>query len=198
MKLIIASNNKKKISELKTILEGLGFEVLSQSEAGINLEPEENGTSFAENAYIKACSVMKASGFAAVADDSGIEVTALGGQPGIYSARYGGDLCKNDMERTALLLKNMEGVLDRRARFVSSIACVFPGGDTVAAEDCWDGEILTEGRGEGGFGYDPVFYDLKHKMTAAEMPVELKNGISHRAKALSRFAMEMEKYNADK
>lgn len=198
MKLIIASNNNKKIVEIKSILEGLGFDVMSQLEAGINLEPEENGSTFAENAYIKANAVMERSGCASVADDSGIEVSALGGEPGIYSARYGGAAFPSDRDRTRLLLKNMEGKADRRARFVSSIACVFPNGDTIAAEGYWDGEILTEEKGTGGFGYDPVFYDPNEKMTAAEMPATRKNKISHRAKALAKFKEEMEKYNAHK
>lgn len=198
MKLIIASNNKKKIVELRSILDELGFDVVSQQEAGINLEPEENGSTFAENAYIKARAVMEESGFTAVADDSGLEVRTLKGAPGVYSARYGGDTCQNDGDSTRLLLNNMEGMAERGARFVSSIACVFPNGDTVTAEDYWEGEIVMEERGTGGFGYDPVFYDPNEKMTAAEMPADKKNKISHRAKALVKFKEEMEKYNADK
>lgn len=198
MKLIIASNNKKKIAEIKSIMQLLGFDVMSQSEAGINLEPEENGKTFAENALIKAKAVMEVSGFAAVADDSGLEVKALNGEPGVYSARYGGQLCQSDKDRTWLLLKNMEGEVERAARFVSSIACVFPNGDVVAAEDYWNGEITTEEMGDGGFGYDPVFFDPHENMTAAQMPQDTKNKISHRAKALMKFKEKMEKYNADK
>ena len=198
MKLIIASNNKKKITELRAILTDMGFETVSQSEAGLTLEPEETGNTFAENAYIKAHAVMAQSGCAAVADDSGLEVLALDGSPGIYSARYGGDAGLSDADRTRLLIKNLQGISDRSARFVSSIACVFPDGGTVTAEGYWDGEILSECKGEGGFGYDPVFYDPRIGLTAAEMPPEQKNKISHRATALIKFRENMEKCNANR
>lgn len=198
LKIIIASNNKKKIAELKSILEDLGYEAVTQAEAGINIEPEETGKTFAENAYIKAKTVVDISSQAAIADDSGIEVKALDSAPGIYSARYGGTNCKSDVERTMLLLANMDGKEDRRARFVSSIALVFSNGDTVTAEDTWDGEIADKQYGQGGFGYDPIFYVPECQMTVAEMSQETKNKISHRAKALMKFKEKMEKYNADK
>lgn len=198
MKLIIASNNKKKIAELRAILTDMGFETVGQSEAGITLEPEETGATFVENAYIKAQAAMERSGCAAVADDSGLEVAALDGKPGIYSARYGGDSCRSDTDRTNLLIKNMQGISDRQARFVASIVCIFPDGSTVTAQDHWDGEILDECRGEGGFGYDPVFCDPKTGLTAAELPQAEKNKISHRAKALIKFRENMEKYNANR
>lgn len=198
MKLIIASNNEKKIREMRGILSDLGFEVLSQSEAGIHVEPEETGHTFAENALIKAAAVMEASGCPAVADDSGIVVDALDGAPGIYSARFGGDACVTDQDRTNLLLEKMKGRTDRRARFVSSIACVFPDRETVVAEAAWEGEIAQAPSGSGGFGYDPVFFLPSEGVTSAELDAEHKNEISHRGKALRMFQKEMERYYADR
>lgn len=198
MKLIIASGNLKKIREMRDILETLGFEVLSQGEAGVYVEPEETGTTFSENALIKARAVMRACGCAAVADDSGIVVDALDGAPGIYSARFGGDACKSDEDRTNLLLEKMTGQTNRRARFVSSIACVFPNGETVKAEADWEGEIAHAPSGDGGFGYDPVFFVPTEGVSSAELDAHYKNKISHRGKALRIFRKEMERYNADR
>jgi len=198
MKLIIASNNEKKIREMRAILSDLGFEVLSQREAGIHVEPEETGTTFAENALIKATAVMEASGCPAVADDSGIVVDALNGAPGVYSARFGGDACRTDQDRTNLLLEKMRGEMNRGARFVSSIACVFPDGETVTAEAAWEGEIAQAPSGSGGFGYDPVFFLPPEGVTSAELEAEHKNEISHRGKALRMFQTEMERYNANR
>lgn len=197
MKLILASNNEKKLVEMRKILSHMGYDVITQRDAGINIEVEETGATFAQNAFLKASAVAELSGCVAVADDSGIAVEALGGEPGVFSARYGGEKCRSDADRLELLLKNMEGASDRRARFVSSIACVFPGGDIVRAEGVWDGMLTSAPVGEGGFGYDPIFYVPEYGMTAAQMSPEQKNKVSHRARALGEFKIKLEKYEAE-
>lgn len=203
MKFILASNNAKKLVEMKAILSELGAEVLSQSEAGCDFEVDETGTTFAENAFLKANAAMKATGFPAIADDSGLVVDALGGQPGVYSARYGGSSCRDDRERNLLLLKNMDNIEDRRAKFVSHIACVFPDGSVIDAEGECAGLIRRDFRGDGGFGYDPLFDIPELGMTMAELTLEVKNKVSHRAKALEIFKGKLkeklqEKNYADK
>ncbi len=192
-KLLIATNNKKKLKELSAILIDLGFECVTLGDMNLDIDPEETGTTFAENAYIKAKCGMEASNLPCIADDSGLAVDALGGAPGIYSARY----CEGtDEDRVAFLLKNMENVADsdRTARFVSSISCVFPNGDTISAEGYCEGVITREVMGDGGFGYDPVFYVAEHKGTFAQIPQAVKNEISHRANALKIFKAKMELY----
>lgn len=193
MKLILASNNKKKLKELREILSGFGIEVLSQSEAGIDLEVEETGSTFAENAFLKADGACKVSGEACIADDSGLVVEALGGAPGVYSARYGGEGL-DDTQRYELLLKNLENEEHRDAKFVSSIACVFPDGSVISAEGECRGVITREPRGEGGFGYDPVFYMESLGKTMAEVTPEEKNAVSHRGNALRKFREELSKF----
>ena len=193
MRLILASNNKKKLKELREILSGFGIEVLSQSEAGIDLEVEEIGTTFAENAFLKADGACKVSGEPCIADDSGLVVEALGGQPGVYSARYGGEGL-NDTQRYELLLKNLENEEHRDAKFVSSIACVFPDGSVIRAEGECHGVITREPHGEGGFGYDPVFYMESLGKTMAEVTPEEKNAVSHRGNALRKFREELLKF----
>jgi XTP/dITP diphosphohydrolase len=190
MKLVLASKNKNKLREMQTILSAIGAEAVLQSDVGVDIDVEETGTTFEENSYLKAAAVMNATGLPAIADDSGIVVDALHGEPGVYSARYGGDACKNDQERNLLLLKNMADVPDgdRSARFVSVITCVFPDGRTVAARGECEGVILREEVGDGGFGYDPLFYIPGEGVTMAQLTPERKNQISHRAKALERFA----------
>lgn len=183
---------------MKVILAGLGAEVVSQSEAGLTLEAEETGTTFEENAFIKAKAACDALSEPAIADDSGLVVEALNGEPGVYSARYGGDACKNDAERVRLLLKNLDGKENRSAKFVSCISCVFPNGDVISARGECEGIITYAPRGEGGFGYDPVFEIPKTGKTMAELPAEEKNAVSHRGKALKIFEMKLREYNADK
>ena len=194
MKFIIATNNKKKLREMGAILEKFGVEALSLAEAGIESDVEETGTTFEENSRLKAQAAMQVSGLPAIADDSGLVVDALGGEPGIYSARYGGDKCKDDVERYLYLLENMENVPEgeRSARFVSVITCVFPDGREISARGEIEGEILREAQGEGGFGYDPIFFVPEEGMTTAEMPQERKNEISHRAKSLKIMAEKLE------
>ena len=198
MRYILASNNKGKLKEMKAILEALGNEVVSQSEAGLVFEAEETGETFEENARIKARAACEALSEPAIADDSGLAVDALGGAPGVYSARYGGDACKNDAERVKLLLKNLEGEKNRNAKFVSCIACVFPNGDVITARGECGGIIAHEPRGEGGFGYDPVFELHGMGKTMAELSPEEKNAVSHRGRALKIFEMKLREYNADK
>lgn len=192
-KLLIATNNQKKLKELSAILIDLGFECVTLRDMGLDIDPEETGTTFAENSYIKAKCGMEASGLPCIADDSGLAVDALDGAPGIYSARY----CEGtDEDRMAFLLKNMENVADnnRTARFVSAITCVFPNGDTISAEGYCEGVITREVMGDGGFGYDPVFYVEAHNATFAQIPQAVKNEISHRANALKIFKGKMELY----
>ena len=202
MKLVLASNNAHKLSELSTILSTLGMEVVSQKEAGVFVEPEENGATFEENSYIKAKAVMDACGLPTVADDSGLMVDALGGEPGVYSARYGGEACKSDRDRLEYLLKKMEAVPDeqRGAHFVSVITMLTPEGKKVVARGECPGRILREAHGENGFGYDPVFYVPEEGCTFAQLAPEQKNRISHRARALEVFVRKIreENGNADK
>ncbi len=187
MKLVLASKNRHKLVELQTILGQLGLEVVLESDIGIDVDVEETGTTFEENALLKAKAVMEASGMAAIADDSGLMVDALNGEPGVYSARYGGK--DSDAARTAYLLENMAQVPEeeRTARFVSAIACALPDGRVVTSRGTCEGRILFETRGDNGFGYDPVFYVPEIGMTFAEADGERKNAISHRGNALKEF-----------
>ena len=200
MKIVLASSNKKKISELRAILsnilDGENIEVITLKEAGIDTEIEEIGSSFDENALIKA-NVAASTGMIGVADDSGLVVNALDGAPGIYSARYAGEH-GNDRANNEKLLRELEKNSDRRANFACSIACAFPdGSEPIVVRGKIDGEILHAERGEGGFGYDPLFWVESHKKTMAEMTAEEKNAISHRAKALEKFAVEFKKRMAE-
>ncbi|MDR3904916.1 MAG: RdgB/HAM1 family non-canonical purine NTP pyrophosphatase [Evtepia sp.] len=192
MKVVLASHNKKKMVEMRTILSAMGVEVLSQAEVGVDLEPEETGTTFEENARIKAQAVMQATGLPAIADDSGLMVDALGGDPGVYSARYGGPGL-DDTGRWQLLLKNMAGESNRACKFVSVICCAFPdGGEVMARGECPG--ILAQGpSGGGGFGYDPIFYLPQLGKTMAQLTPAEKNQISHRARALAGFQKEWER-----
>jgi XTP/dITP diphosphohydrolase len=187
---VLASKNKKKLAEMQIILGEQGIRVLSQAEAGVDLEPEENGATFEENAVIKARAVMEASGLPAIADDSGLMVDALDGAPGVHSARYGGSHELSDEYRWKLLLKNMEGQEQRGAKYVSVIAAVFPDGRVLTARGECRGEIALVPRGNGGFGYDPVFRlpDGRHM---AEIDMEEKNRISHRALALAEMQRKL-------
>ena len=189
MKVVLASKNKHKLVEISKITEKFGFELILQSQLGVDIDVEETGTTFEENSFIKAEAVMKATGMAAMADDSGICVDALNGDPGVYSARYGFDETLDDWGRLQLLLKNMESVADgeRQAKFVCVITLVTPDGQTIQARGEIHGELLREPRGENGFGYDPIFYYPPYGVTTAEMSPEDKNQVSHRANALKIF-----------
>ena len=193
MKLVLASKNEKKLKEMREILSGLGIEVCLQADVGIDVDVEETGATFEENSLLKAKAVMEASGLPAVADDSGLCVDALNGAPGVYSARYGGEGL-DDAGRYRLLLANMPKGAARTARFVSVITCCFPGGDTLTARGECPGTIAFVPMGEGGFGYDPVFFVPGLKKTFAQLSPEEKNAISHRGKALEAFAEKLAEY----
>lgn len=196
MKLILASNNKKKLRELGEILSDMDVELLSQREAGCDFEVEETGTTFAENAYLKAKAVADATGLAAVADDSGLVVEALNGEPGVYSARYApGGHEASDKEKYEYLLSKLVNVEHRAAKFVSSICCILPDGSIIRTEGECRGEILREPAGEGGFGYDPVFMPQGYDRSMAELGTEVKNRISHRANALREFKKKLRELN---
>lgn len=202
MKLVLASNNAHKLEELRAILGTLGMDVVSQREAGVFAEPVEDGKTFEENSYIKAKTIMDACGLPTVADDSGLMVDALNGEPGIYSARFGGEVNKTDKDRLMYLLSRMENVEDekRTAKFVSVITMLTPDGKKIVARGECPGRILRAPAGENGFGYDPVFYVPECGCTFAQLGKEQKNAISHRARALSAFAeiVRRENENADK
>lgn len=189
MKVVLASNNQNKLREIRQILAPLGWEIVTQKDLGLSLDPEENGTTFEENSAIKALAVMEAAGLPAIADDSGIEVDALNGEPGVYSARYGGEACPDDYARNLLLMKNMAEVPDgkRTGRFVSVITMTLPDGRRISARGTIEGEILRELVGDGGFGYDPLFWIPGEGCTMAQLTAERKNEISHRANALKEF-----------
>ena len=192
-KLVLASKNPKKLVEMNDILSHLGVEVCSEAEAGVDVEVEETGTTFEENSLLKARAVMEASGMPAIADDSGLCVDALGGAPGVYSARYGGPEL-DDAGRYRLLLENLRGQMTRTAKFVSVITCCFPNGDVICARGECPGTIAYAPQGEGGFGYDPVFFVPRLKKTFAQLSPEEKNAISHRGKALEQFKVKLEEY----
>lgn len=193
MKLVLASKNQKKLVEMNDILSHLGIEVCSEEEAGVDLEVEETGATFEENSLLKAKAVMEASGLPAIADDSGLCVECLNGAPGVYSARYGGGGL-SDEERYRILLENMRGQMTRAAKFVSVITCCFPNGGVLTARGECPGSIAYAPMGEGGFGYDPVFFLPELKKTFAQLSAEEKNAISHRGKALEAFKEKLEEY----
>ena len=193
MKVVLASKNKHKLVEISKITEKFGIELVLQSELGVDIDVEETGSTFEENSFQKAEAVMKATGLPALADDSGIAVDALNGEPGIYSARYGFDESLDDWGRLLLLLKNTEHVPDgkRQAQFVCVITLVTPEGQVVQARGEIHGELTREARGENGFGYDPIFYYPPLGKTTAELSSEEKNQVSHRANALKLFYEKM-------
>ena len=184
MKLIIASNNKHKIYEIKKILGTKFPEIQSLREAGIDHETVEDGETFLENALKKAREIAEISGCAALADDSGICVDALGGAPGVYSARFSGTH-GNDEDNNKLLLEKLSDKSDKRAHYTCAMALVYPDGREIFAEGYMYGEITDNPRGSAGFGYDPLFIPDGETRTVAEMTDEEKNAISHRANALA-------------
>lgn len=194
MKFIIATNNAKKLVELERILNPLGIEAVSAKEAGVVLdEVDETGTTFSENAFIKANAAFEKMGMPAVADDSGICVDALDGRPGIFSARYSPEDCVTDEDRTAKILEELEGVPDekRGAHYTCAICCILPDGRRIEVEEICEGKIGYEFIGDGGFGYDPIF--VFGDRTFAQMTAEEKDKFSHRGKALRELRAELEK-----
>lgn len=187
MRIVFATGNANKVREIKAILADLNMEVLSMKEAGVYAEAEENGTTFAENAMIKAKDIAaKVSDAIVMADDSGLVVDALNGEPGIYSARYLGEDTPYSI-KNANIIERLEGipVEGRSARFVCAIAAVLPDGRVLSTEGTIEGYIGYEERGNGGFGYDPIFMVPEYGCSTAELSAEAKNAISHRGKALN-------------
>ncbi len=189
MKVVLASKNKHKLEEISKITEKFNMELVLESELGVDIDVEETGSTFEENSFLKAEAVMKATGLPALADDSGIAVDALNGEPGIYSARYGFDESLDDRGRLNLLLKNTENVPDdkRQAKFVCVITLVTPQGQTIQARGEVHGMLLRAPAGENGFGYDPIFYYPPFGKSLAQVSPEEKNRVSHRANALKVF-----------
>ncbi len=193
MRIVAATGNKHKIEEIESITKKFGMNVITKAEAGVgDLEVEETGTTFEENSLIKAEAIMKATGMPAIADDSGLEADALNGAPGVYSARFSGEGA-TDESNNAKLLKLMENIPDdeRSARFVSVVTLCFPDGTVVAARGECPGTLRRSPRGDGGFGYDPLFVPVGYDKTYAEISAEEKNIISHRAKALGILRMKL-------
>ena len=193
MKFVLATHNPGKLREMSAILGELGVEVVSPADVGITVDVEETGTTFAENAMLKAKAICAAAGLPAIADDSGLCVDALNGGPGVYSARYGGEGL-DDKGRYMLLLNSMRGQTTRKAHFACAIACAFPNGDELTAQGQCDGAIAFAPMGEGGFGYDPVFLVPEKGKTFGQLTAEEKSAISHRGKALAAFSEKLATY----
>lgn len=194
-KIIFATSNEGKMKEVKMILKDLDIELLSQKDAGIDVEIVENGISFEENAIIKAKTIMEITGEITLADDSGLEVDYLNKEPGIYSARYMGEKTSYDIKNQSIIdrLEGVEGNL-RSARFVCAIAAAFPDGTVETTRATIEGVIGYEPKGENGFGYDPIVYIPQYNATTAELSPEIKNTISHRGKALELMKEKLIRY----
>ena len=192
-KMIFATGNEGKMREVRMILGDLGAEILSLKEAGIQAEAEENGTTFEENAVIKAKEIMEKTGALVLADDSGLEVDALNGEPGIYSSRYMGHETSYHIKNKNLI-ERLEGKTgeERSARFVCAIAACFPDGRVLTTRGTMEGQIGYEEKGENGFGYDPIFYLPEYQCYSGELPLEEKNKLSHRGKALRLMKEQLE------
>jgi len=190
MKFALATANPGKIREFREILSGSDIELVSRDQLGICFEVEETGSTFFENALIKAKAISDATGLPAIADDSGLAVDALGGEPGLYSSSYGGEGLKSS-ERYRYLLEKMKNKEQRSAKYVCTIVCAFPDGRVISAEGECPGRIAEAPRGSGGFGYDPVFLVGGTDSTMAELSQEEKNKVSHRGAALRDFAKRL-------
>ncbi len=198
--LLIATGNSGKVREYAELLSGISFELVSLKDLGITHEVDETGETFEENAWLKASEYAALSGLLTLADDSGLEVDALGGDPGVRSARYGGDACQGDEDRVNLLLKNLEDVpWDKRtARFRCAIAVVESGGTAVTqAKGSVDGMIQYSPQGNDGFGYDPVFFIPSHYRTLAQISLAEKNQLSHRGNAAKIVVESLKKLITD-
>ena len=197
-KIIFATGNEGKMREVRMILGDLGIQVISMKEAGVTAEADENGTTFEENAIIKAKEIMEKTGEIVLADDSGLEVDALGGEPGIYSARYMGYDTSYHIKNNSLI-ERLEGKTgeERSARFVCAIAACFPDGRVLTTRGTMEGQIGYEEKGENGFGYDPVFYLPEYQCYSAELPLEEKNKLSHRGKALRLMKEALQREHED-
>lgn len=193
-KIIFATKNKGKMNEIKLIMQDMPFNIVSMQDAGIDIDVEETGKTFEENAIIKARAIMEKSGCITLADDSGLEVDYLDKAPGVYSARYMGENTSYDIKNKKII-ELLEGIADekRTARFVSAIAAVFKDGSLITTRAVIEGTIAQEPKGENGFGYDPIFYIPELKKTSAEISIEEKNKISHRGKALKLMKEKLKK-----
>lgn len=194
MKLVLATNNEGKVREFARILEPLGIEVMTQKQAGVHVSPEENGTTFAENARIKAMAVYEATGLPTVADDSGLCIDAMNGEPGVYSARYYGEDTPYE-EKNRRIIESLNGVAEekRTARFVAHITCVLSKDEILDCEGVCEGTIGHKPAGDGGFGYDPIFY--VGDKSFAELDGEAKDKVSHRGKALKKLYQKLKERN---
>lgn len=193
MKFVLATHNPNKIREMGAILSQFGVEVVSPRDLGITVDVEETGVTFAENAMLKAKAICELAKLPAIADDSGLCVDALNGGPGVYSARFGGEGL-DDKGRYTLLLEMLRGQTDRAAHFHTSIVCAFPNGDELVCEGECPGTIAFAPMGEGGFGYDPVFFVPELRKTFGQLTAEEKASVSHRGKALRAFAAALDDY----
>ncbi len=193
MDIIIASNNQNKIREFKKIFENSNINLYSLKDKGINIDIVEDGNTFEENSYIKASTIAKMTGLMAIADDSGLMCEALGGAPGIYSARYAGDM-HDDMANNELLIKNISGKENRNAKYVCAICLCKPNLEHIITKGECHGLIIDEARGSNGFGYDPYFFIERYNRTMAEISLDEKNLISHRAKALNALKEKYEEF----
>ena len=190
MKILLGSNNKKKLAELQQLFSEYPVELLTPSQLGIDIVPLEDGETYEENSFKKAYAFAKASSLPCIADDSGLEVFALGCRPGVYSSRYAGENTDDNTKMDKLLLE-LNGVSDRKARFVSVVSFVMPNGTAITARGECYGEILTEKRGSGGFGYDRIFYIDDEKKSFGEMTFEEKAKYSHRSIALKQLKSKL-------
>lgn len=194
-KIVFATGNAGKMREIRLIMEDLGMEILSMKEAGVDLDIQENGTTFGENAAIKAKAVWEKTGGIVLADDSGLVIDHLNGEPGIYSARYMGEDTSYEIKNRELI-RRMEGTSgqERSARFVCNIAAVLPDGRVIHTEETMEGQIAEKPAGMGGFGYDPILYIPEFGKTSAELTMEEKNQISHRGKALEAMKVRLREF----
>lgn len=193
MKIVLSTDNLHKLAEIQAILAPCGIELVSKKQAGCFFEVEETGATFAENARLKAEAVCRETGLPTLADDSGLCVDALDGAPGLYSARFTGSHDDSDAAKVAYLLKKLQGVTERSAHFTCAVCCLFPDGREIAVEGICPGRIAESPAGDGGFGYDPVFMPEGYGQTMAQLGTDMKNRISHRARAFRAFINEWEK-----
>jgi len=194
-KLVVATKNKGKLAEIKKVLSNMPFDVVAMSDIGIDIDVIEDGTTFEENSMKKAQEICIVSNTIVMADDSGLEVDFLNGAPGIYSARFGGpEATDKDKNEKLLNMLKIVPFEKRKARFVCAIAIAFPDGRSFVVRDTCEGFIALECKGNNGFGYDPLFYVPQYEKTMAELEIDIKNEISHRAKALNKMAVKIQEY----
>lgn len=194
MKFVLATNNEGKLLEMQRILSDLDVEVCTLRDLGVEIEVEEDGSTFEENSLKKAFAVMERTGLPAIADDSGLCVDEMDGAPGIYSARYGGGDAPTDGQKNAMILQALRNVNNRSAKFVCVITCCFPIGLALAVRGECEGNIVQVPQGSGGFGYDTIFSPMGHTRTFAEMSSSEKNAMSHRGNALRCFRKGLEEF----